>query len=558
MKKKRELRVIIGIHFVLYMMLFFLLGFLSTNFYDTTINLFGISFECINLMGCITALQIMLCVSMTFVAWKFGSMLSFVLMSVTAVSAMRTMIISEDFSSLPGMLLMLCGVFIIAVLRSRLRIIEGNNARYQEIAITDPLTGIYNRRGMREYLVKQIDNKQPFYLLFLDLDNFKYVNDTIGHGIGDAILKTVASRCYSINNPGGIVARNGGDEFIVVIPDNGDVDIEKFSKKYLDILNEEVYFEEVNVHYTISVSIGIAHYPSQTEELDMIINYADMAMYDAKEKGKNRVVMFNSSMAERSIRDKALEYIIKDGLENNLFFMVYQPQYEASSHNIRGFEALLRYKDREGEMISPTELIPIAEQSDLILEIDEFVLRTVVRDFKNIVKNKPDTFKVSVNISAKHISDREFPELLKEILEENEFPPKNLEIEITEYCMIQDIKLADETLHKISEMGISIALDDFGTGYASLSNLSRLPIDLLKIDKSFIDNISVDKTSREFVEAIISMGHLLHCDIVSEGVETSEQLEMLKDSGCDHVQGYIWGMPVEYDEAVRLCSQAEE
>lgn len=524
----------------------------SMLLYDRGVMFFGIELATNSVLGCITTIQILLCVAMTSIDWKAGSKQAIILMSVSAISLLLSIVKGKHYESIPGGFMLACGIIFIMILRSRMKVIDANNRFYQQISITDSLTGLVNRRGCRSFITDLIATNTPFYLLFIDLDNFKYVNDTIGHYAGDIILKTVAQNCGNVGNPEGLFARNGGDEFVVVVKETPGLDIKSKVQEYLDAIHREVFLKDANIHYLISGCIGVSHFPEHATELDAIMNYADTAMYEAKKDGYNNARFFAPKMVENTLHDKMIEDMVTEGLKEKNFYLVYQPQFETKSHRLRGFECLLRLNDAQGNPVSPREFIPVAEKSDLILEIDWFVLREAMEHFVKIVQHAKRPFLLAVNISAKHISRRQFVNGVKNLLCETGFPASCLEIEITEYCMVRNTEAAAHVLNELSRLGIKIAIDDFGTGYASLSNLTRLPIDLLKIDKSFVDNLAVAGANHGFVDAIISMGHLVNCDIISEGVETEEQLKILEEGGCDYIQGYLWGKPMPYEQALSL------
>lgn len=544
---------------ILYVLVFiFLLVFISRmeSIFGYTIQFGNVKIYTTTIMGSLTILQIIMCFAITMNNCYYGRFIAYFLLTVSLISCGFAVTVKKNIDSLPGMLMDVTGLIFVAVLSSRLRIIDKNNKLHEHNSITDSLTGIYNRRGMRRELQSRIDKGKPFYLLFLDLDNFKFINDTIGHSTGDYILKTVADRALSMENYGGFVARNGGDEFIMLIPDDGHHDIEKIAKDFLGKVSERIWIEEIEKQQHVYASIGIARFPSDGRNMDEILNFADTAMYEAKRAGKNKVAVFNKDMLDRYLHDKQMEETVRKALREGRFYLKYQPQFNSTSRTLRGFESLIRFEDENGKRINPSEFIPVAEQTDLIIDIDKYVLGLAMNQFKETAFSRDKNFLVSVNISAKHISDGGFVEDVTAILEETGYPAECLEIEITEYCMMRDLDRATDTIIRLHNLGIQIALDDFGTGYASLSNLIKLPINLLKIDKSFIDNLGLSQTNDDFVEAIISMGHLLHCDIISEGVETQEQLGILCDRGCDYIQGYIWGRPMVYEQALEIVRES--
>ena len=264
--------------------------------------------------------------------------------------------------------------------------------------------------------------------------------------------------------------------------------------------------------------------------------------------GKDQRVYYFNIKDNQIVDLIEVEKNIKEGFSNNNFYMVYQPQYKMEGKRLRGFEALLRLKNNGGETISPAEFIPIAEASDLIFQIDDFVLNIVMQEFSPLLKKSKDIV-ISVNVSAKNIASFDFAERIERMLKKNDFNPHNLEIEITEYCLVNSVETTVQNINRLKDLGVQIALDDFGTGYTSLSYIAKLPVNLLKIDKTLVDDITSSQKSQDFVNAVISMGHIMGCDVISEGVENQPQLDILKTQGCDFVQGFVWSKPLDYDVA---------
>ncbi len=545
----RKDKIKITLHVTIFIILMCLITFINRSGIEE-VAIGNLSMNRATLLGCVNSIMIILTGAITLADWKIGGRIAYVLLGLASLSALMGAFCLKRLEPIPGLLMISFGLLFIKVLRSKLSIIETNAKFNQQISVTDSLTGLTNRRGFRADIADMIEKKTPFYLLFLDLDDFKYVNDTIGHTVGDYFLQVVAKRLSDFDTKGGMVARNGGDEFLIVIPGSDEIDIEFYAKALLDEVVEPIHVDEMDTKYTITASVGVSHFPTQATLIDEIVSNADTAMYEAKNAGKNRVVVFRDSMGQNTVHDKKMEAIIKDALKNNRFFMEYQPQYEAGNKRLRGFEALIRLVGEDGKRISPAEFIPVAEKSDLILDIDHYVLHSVFKDFAKVAEKSAGKFVVCVNISAKHISEECFAKDLADLMADYHFPANSLEIEITEYCMIRDMDAATYTINGLSKLGVQIALDDFGTGYASLSNLTKLPIDLVKIDKSFIDHISME--DHDFVEAIIAIGHMMHCHILSEGVETEDQLEVLKLCKCDYIQGYLWGKPLSRETALSM------
>lgn len=427
--------------------------------------------------------------------------------------------------------------------------IQHNEQHLHMLSVTDPLTGLKNRRGTMNYVNDMIDSEEPFALLFFDLDNFKNINDTKGHDVGDLILCEIAKRWTSIADENVYIGRTGGDEFAMIVSGRSDDELRAFAESCLNVLTDVIHTEKCD--YYASCSAGAAKFPQDGKDCDSLFRFADTAMYKAKSSGKSRVCFFDADMLSEIHGEMKLETEIRGALEYNRFYLVFQPQFETETKRLRGFESLLRLKDSDGNPIPPSVFIPVAEKSGLILDIDRWVLRHAMQSFAEYAAINSE-FVVSVNISARHITDRGLAGEIKDILDETGFPPHMLEVEVTESFFISSVDEAIETLLQIKKLGVKIALDDFGTGYASLSYLQRLPIDLLKIDKSFIDDMTERDESGEFVNAIISIGHMFHCKVISEGVELESQLDKLRELNCDYIQGYLWGKPQERSSAVQF------
>lgn len=496
--------------------------------------------------GVITAAQFAVCLLMVWVNYKIGTIISLILMGYSIMSMIIAITRSNNLGALPG----LCNVVIYMI--TMLLLCRQFRIREKE-AITDFLTGLQNRRGLYKELKGKIEKNKPFYVIYFDLDNFKEINDNYGNVYGDNLLKNVTERMKSILGDKGLLFRNGGAEFVVVVDENTDaVDIAE--KMILEIEKKiSLPANFIWIDSYLKVSAGISRFPEDADDAEELIKYADIAMLQAIKEKKTKISFFDKNMEERLKREVELEKLIKDGLAKDFFYLVYQPQYRIGDRTLRGFESLLRMKTPKGEFVSPAEFIPVAEKGDLILQIDDYVLRRAMREFKEIVEQSKNELVISVNVSAKNISNGGFADKVKKIMDETGFPARNLEIEITEYCMVQSVETTIENIIALRALGVQVALDDFGTGYTSLSYLAKMPINLLKVDKSLVDDIVANEKSRDFVTAVIAMGHLMGCEVISEGVENEEQLSVLNGQECDFVQGYVWGKPVEYVVAKRLA-----
>lgn len=496
--------------------------------------------------GVLMAVQFVVCLLMVWMDYKLGAIVSLVMISISMGNMVMILFRTKNMGPLPGLCNMLIYTVTILLLCRQFIIRERE-------AVTDFLTGLQNRRGLYRELNSNIEKEKPFYVIYIDLENFKVINDNYGHVYGDSLLKLVTERMKSIVGNRGVLSRIGGDEFVLVV--DGEYDAADIAEKVLDKICEKA---SLAANFTwidsyLTAFAGISRFPEDSSDAESLIKYADIAMYQASRENKSRICFFDRNMEEHLKREVELERLIKDGLKKDYFYLVYQPQYKLENKRLRGFEALLRMKTPKGEVVSPAEFIPVAEKGDLILEIDDYVLRRAMREFKDIVEQVESELTISVNVSAKNISSKGFANKVQELLKETGFPAENLEIEITEYCMVQSVEATIQNIIELRALGVQVALDDFGTGYTSLSYLAKMPINLLKVDKSLVDDIVANEKSRDFVTAVISMGHLMGCEVISEGVENEEQLALLNGQECDFVQGYVWGKPLDYEKARQIA-----
>ncbi len=481
----------------------------------------------------------------------------------TALTALILQIPMLSFSMLKNQsIAMIPGIFtdfltIIAVIL--LYYNSYKNQKYQERirdqAVTDRLTEIPNRFACSELVSSLIRRDDEFALVSIDLNNFKGINDTMGFNIGNKVLIEIASRWKSIADTGvsgtlDFITRIAGDEFSLIIRNyHSDDDIMNTIKQYEAALNRRLTIDNIDLY--ISASFGYAKYPTDANNLDSLFSYADAAMTEVKREGSgNHILRFSPELlkVERTLE---IERKLRNALENETIYFNLQPQYSID-HKLRGFEALARMKDSDGNVISPGEFIPVAEKVGLIDKVDGMVMKKSATFFGELLKRSGADITLSVNVSVKHMMKNDFLDELREIINIGKLPANHLEVEITESVMIDSAEKALQCIEEIKKMGIKIAIDDFGTGYSSLSYLNKFPADLLKIDKSFVDDMNKDDSSKQYVAAIISIGHIMGLDVIAEGVEEEEQLASLKDIGCDYIQGFIWGRPLPMNEAERL------
>jgi len=417
----------------------------------------------------------------------------------------------------------------------------------------DTLTSLPNRLLLQDrlqrMLVKAKRSNTNVAVVFLDLDRFKKVNETLGHDVGDKLLISVANTLENCVRRSDTVARLSGDEFAVILDDLKDVKYAAVvARKILEALSHPVFIEESELY--ASCSIGISVFPADSDNVEGLLSCAETALYRAKDVGKNNYQFYTADMNIRAFEFLLLEAGLRKALSNNELEVYYQPQMEMKDNGLVGMEALLRWNHPEKGMVSPGDFIPLAEETGLIEPIGEWVLR------ESCVQNKAwqdDGYPpvcVSVNVSARQFRRKDIVELVGSILEETGLEAKYLELEITESVIMHDIESTITTFKKLKKMGVKLAIDDFGTGYSSLAYLKLFPIDHLKIDRSFVYNISSDANDAAIAASVVALAHSMNLEVIAEGVETVEQLDILRGQGCDFVQGYFFSKPLSAKEFV--------
>ena len=442
----------------------------------------------------------------------------------------------------------------------------------RRLAYCDSLTGIPNRQAFLETLERELHRSKvgnkKFAVLFMDLDAFKRINDTLGHNVGDHLLKIVSERLRETIRPSDLVARGdqshnlarlGGDEFTILIPDLERVENAlNVAHRVKDAMRRPFLIDGHEIFVT--ASIGISLFPEDGDDCDSLLKYADTAMYHAKNCGKNNAKLYSSSLTMQIMSHVKLEVGLRKALKNDELYLLYQPQIDVRTSEIVGVEALVRWRHPERGIISPTEFIPLAEETGLIVPIGEWVLRTACIQARQWQKATQRSLRMAVNLSAKQFKDENLTQIVLSALHDTGLDPRYLELELTEGTLMDDARATMSTLDQLRSIGVYLSIDDFGTGYSSMNYLKRFDVRALKIDKSFICGLPQDTENAAITRAIIAMAHGLKMVVVAEGVETDEQLVLLEEYGCDMVQGFYLGHPSPQESITlmlqKACAQA--
>ncbi len=420
--------------------------------------------------------------------------------------------------------------------------------RISHMAHHDALTGLPNRVLLQDRLTQAMARgrwrDRNIAVVFIDLDRFKVINDTLGHDAGDELLKLVADRLQSCIREGDTVARLGGDEFAIVLNDVASTtDVTPVVDKILTSLRAPMKVNQQELF--ITPSMGISLFPNDGKDCQELLKKADRAMYRAKAKGKDSYQYYTEDIDSHSLARLSMETCLRKALEKNEFRLYYQPQVNIKKNQIVGFEALLRWRNDDYKNVSPMIFVPILEETGMIGAVGEWVLHTACRQQKEWLGVGLGLTRVAVNISIRQFKSQFLVQRIDDIIRDSGLEPSQLELELTEGLLIENIEETNRLLHALHEMGVSLTIDDFGTGYSSMNYLKRLPLDVLKIDRSFVKDIIFNPDDAAIASAIISLGHTLGMEIVAEGVETREQLRYLKDQDCDAIQGYLYSPPLE-------------
>lgn len=413
------------------------------------------------------------------------------------------------------------------------------------------LPSVYQfKKAVRNNIRNSIQNNSKSALILFDIDNFKHVNDSFGHEFGDDMLKSISDKIRSSIESNILMCRYSGNTFILF--QNNVKDEEEIKNTVVELFN---IFKEPQDEIYLTISMGIALVPRDGINYDFLLKNADIAMYEAKQNGKNKYKFFSNEMGNKVIKEYALQKELRTSLEKNEIYVVFQPKVSLKDFTIQGFEALARWNNEKFGEVSPGKFIPLAEESKMIVPIGTFVLEEVCKKIKYLISNGYNDFKIAVNLSEVQFQEEIVVSILKILIRKYQICSRYLEIEITESMFMRSFEKNLKVLEEIKGMGITIALDDFGTGYSSLSYLTKLPIDVLKIDRSFIIDLCTNPKEKCIVESIIKLSHQLGVEVVAEGIEEKEQVEYLKAISCDFAQGYYFGKPKPFKEMINFIGK---
>ena len=502
----------------------------------------------------------LICFLLVFTDYKKGFKIALGIIFISIGNLLFAMIMRHSIVSLPGMVTHTVSLITLVTLYSFY-------ARLSESNMTDYITSMGNRRSYVKEISEHIEARKSFTLVCIELEDFKHINDVYGIQTGDALIKKAAEKLSSILDKKDKMFRITGSKIAILFEPG-----ESPEERLKSVINSETVTlhtvdsakndddSQTETSLTMNMGAGVvySHPPYNfTKTASSVLRDAETALAKTRNLSERRICIFNENMENSDIKQREAEFLVKEALKNKYFYLVFQPQFTTDEKKLRGFETLIRCRKPDCSIVSPAEFIPAAEKSNLIMRIDDFVLQTAMTEFKPILANAENDITLSINISAKTMGSKDFISRIRRIIEGTGFPTENLELEITEYSFAESMETTISNIKALHEMGIKIALDDFGTGYTSIKQLMMLPINILKVDKSLIDDIESSQSMRDVVDSVIYMGHVMNCEVISEGVEKEAQLDILREHKCDFVQGFIWGKPVDFEEAKSMCGQEE-
>ena len=547
MNKPIDIKFILGNLIII--LLHLSIAVINRNFSQNTPLFFigGLGITTIFLSGILSQLQLLAIVYLCAKYGKKGYLAGLTYNLLYFSANLSFVLISKNTHSILGSIVALGGAIVITVIYIFCKRLETAGEDFYHLAYTDSLTQLPNRLMFKETLTKYIQiatsDKTRLIVVFIDLDNFKKINDNLGHSKGDLLIQLVAKRMESILHKEDFLARLSGDEFALLI--NRPISKENlmtYLNSFQTIINEDFTLGSIKI--SITASFGASIYPDHSTDPDELLMFADTAMYHVKDTGKKGISFFEIDMKNKINRHFKIEKYLSTAWQNGEIFLVYQPQFSATGEKLKGAEALVRWINPELGFIPPTEFIPIAEHTKLIIPLGEWILKTACCWYVKNASLIDSDFSLSVNVSSVQLLDKEFLNRVKRVLDETSMPPQNLQLEITESQYISSLDYVIHTLNTLKSMGISIALDDFGTGYSTFSYIKDFPFDCIKIDKSFIDEI-YNEEDAPIIKAVLSLIHNLNMIAIAEGVETSAQQNYLIQEGCNVIQGYLLAQPLK-------------
>jgi len=505
-------------------------------------------FACI-LSGISLQLQLLMIVLLSLKCGKTGYTISLVLSALDLIGISIIVFARKQYFDSIGYACIIIAAVISTIIYYQLHIIDKNADNISRLVFQDELTGLPNRKRILSNLSNRTSSEasaSEFSLLLIDLDDFKVVNDALGHQVGDIFLREVVHNIEESLPPDSFFGRMGGDEFIVIA--NGEqteTDVFRFAQKISSSISMPFIYR--NKELKISATFGIVQYPKDGENSTLLLQHADMAMYRGKSQGSGNITFYNEEMQNALEKRLHMETLLHTALEHNELYIEYQPQLEPLTHRVRGLEALARWKSPELGQIQPTEFIPVAEENGDIVPMSKWILERACEQYMSVYNTYETPPMLAVNISPVQFRDPDFLDSVKRIVKKTNMDTDHLELEITESVCIMSPELITDIFSQLRNLGIQIAMDDFGTGYSSLSYLRNLPLSVVKIDASFTKTILTTADNKNIIKTIISMAHQLGLKVVAEGVEVNEQLAYLVKNSCDYVQGNLLGKPAPID-----------
>ena len=487
-----------------------------------------------------------------------GVITSLVLIAIQLPMIISGIVVRHNITSLPGVFGDVLAIIAVLFIYFNNRKMSEYQRVLRDQAVTDMLTGLPNWFACTELIDELVRREERFAVCSIDFNGFKSINDSMGFEAGNRVLIEISSKWKSIADSGDsgtmdFISRLNGDEFSLVIRGfESEEEVLHTIRMYDAAVNETI--DAMGYDFYLSASFGYAIYPDDAQDMDSVISYSDIAMHEIKRANSGEHIEKFTPEILKKEHTFEMEMKLRTAIDDDRVFFMLQPQYDMT-HKLRGFEALARIRNEAGEIIPPGLFIPVAEKVGLIDKIDSIVFRKSAAFVGDLIKRYDLDVTLSINISVRHLMKKDFLDDMRKQLEESGLPSGHLEVEITESVMIESLEKAMGYIHELRNMGVQIAIDDFGTGYSSLSYLNSIPANLLKIDKTFIDGVSSSDKAKQYVAAIISLGHIMGYEVISEGVEEDDQLEILREIGCDYIQGFIWGKPLPTEEVEKLVSE---